>query len=125
MRVPSRGLTLVEVMVALVLFAVGALAMARAADLSGRAFARARRFEAVVAVARATLDSLRWRSCDGTGPAAGAASIEIGGARVGTQAWQVAPSPRGFRHLTDSVVAEPNDGRPAWRFALEGAAVCP
>ena len=109
-------------MVALMVLAVGLLAVAGSTDLSGRALARAHRTEAAVAVARATMDSLRWRSCDGSGTRTGASPVAIGGVRLGNQAWRVDPGAGGVRHLTDSVHL---DGPPERRFALEGAVVCP
>ena len=123
MRAPPRGLTLVEVMVALVLFTSGVLALARAADLSSRALFLARRREAVATVARATLDSLRWRSCGGA--VDGTAIIAIGGTRAGLQTWHVAPGGAGLRSLTDSVTVDAAAGATPVRFALEAAVACP
>ena len=116
------GLTLLEVMVALVILTVGLLTAAGAADRAGRALMDARRTEAIVARARATLDSLRGRACGDSETEDGALRITVNGVHLGTQVWSVTPGAAATRFLADTVVV---DGPPARRFDLEGAVVCP
>ncbi|HTY05343.1 MAG TPA: prepilin-type N-terminal cleavage/methylation domain-containing protein [Gemmatimonadales bacterium] len=116
------GLTLLEVMVALVILTVGLLTAAGAADRAGRALMDARRTEGIVARARATLDSLRGRACDDSNTRGGTLPMTVNGVHLGIQVWRITPGAAGTRFLADTVVV---DGAPARRFDLEGAVVCP
>jgi general secretion pathway protein I len=57
------GFTLLEVLVALVVFAVGVLGLTAEAAALTRALGRVRRAEAVMAAAQARLERLRARAC--------------------------------------------------------------
>lgn len=86
-RHPRPGLTLVEVLVALVLLAVGALGVASTSALSARLFATGSAIERSAAALGAVVDSLRGERCaaliGGSTPSAG-----------GTVTWSVMRPPR-------------------------------
>ncbi|HYK11976.1 MAG TPA: hypothetical protein VEV39_14355 [Gemmatimonadales bacterium] len=102
-------MSFVELMVAIVILAVGVLGLAATSDSAQRAMTRGRLRAEAVARSAVTVDSLRNQVC------------RISGSLSGTdrgQWWTV--SARGpARYIVDSVRA---NGR---RFTVEGAALCP
>lgn len=86
-RHPRLGLTLVEVLAALLLLAVGALGVASTSALTARLFATGSAIERSAAALAAVMDSLRAERCatlvGGSSPTAG-----------GTVTWGVLHAPR-------------------------------
>lgn len=83
---PPAGFTLVEVLVALVVFAVGVLGLTAEAASLTRTLARARRTEEVTAAAASRLERLRAGAC--TARSDGRAPVVLGAATIADLVWQ-------------------------------------
>ncbi|MGA9837094.1 MAG: prepilin-type N-terminal cleavage/methylation domain-containing protein [Gemmatimonadaceae bacterium] len=115
-RPSRRGFTLVELLVALLLFDCALLAFAGNAALLVRAQGVARRREAGIAAALSTLASFRSRGCPA--PVVGQASPAPGVREF----WSVRSSPDSVRMFRDSVDYQGLAHRSA--FVITSAVVC-
>jgi prepilin-type N-terminal cleavage/methylation domain-containing protein len=110
-----RGFTLIETLVALVLFQIGMLAVAASGAVAARDVATARRIAWARDLARNRVEALRAAAC--AAPSQGSAGI-IGGA----EHWSVTPA-GDAREIVDSV----SFALPAGRFGfvvVRGAILC-
>lgn len=83
---PAAGFTLLEVLVALVVFAVGVLGLTAEAAALARALARARRAEEVTAAAASRLERLRAGACRARTD--GRAAVAFGGTTIADLEWR-------------------------------------
>jgi type II secretory pathway component PulJ len=103
------SVSFVELIVAMIILALGVLGLASTSENAQRAMTRGRVRLSAVERAAVTVDSLRGRACLIAGSASGSG---------GGQSWAV--SARGaVRYIVDSVQV---NGR---RFTVEGVALCP
>jgi prepilin-type N-terminal cleavage/methylation domain-containing protein len=100
---PDRGFTLVEVLVALVIFAVGVLSLTAETAALLRALARADRTARVSAAVATRLERLRLEAC--TGPRDGVEPVRRGTAPLALVRWAWTTRPDSTRSVI--VTAEP------------------
>ena len=112
-----KGFTLVETLVALLLFEIGMLAVAATGAMAARDLATARRTAAARDVARNRIETLRASACIAVGVSQG--SAEAAGI---TEHWRVIAA-GASREIIDSVVYTLPAGRRA-TLVLRGAALC-
>jgi prepilin-type N-terminal cleavage/methylation domain-containing protein len=113
-----QGFTLVETLVALLLFAIGMLAVAATGAMAARDLAIARRTSAARDVARNRIEALRASACvnpDGEGSAAPAPGL--------IEHWRVTPVGAG-RDIVDSIAYQLPAGR-SGSVVIRGGALCP
>lgn len=102
-------MSLVELMVAIVILALGVLGLAATSDAGQRAMTRGRQRAVAAGRAGRTVDSLRGQACRVTGSMSGAGR---------GQTWSISAA-GSARFIIDSVQM---NGR---QFAVEGAVLCP
>lgn len=111
-----NGFTLIEALVALVLFQVAMLALAATSAVAARDLATAHRTSRAQTIARDRVELLRAHPC----PAAGAGGAELPGGF--TESWSIDAS-ESRRNITVIVEFSLPRGR-AGRVALSGSAIC-
>ena len=115
------GFTLVETLVALLLFEIGMLAVAATGAIAARDIAVARRTAIARDAARNRVEALRARACAIPTGSAGSATPAPGI----TEHWRVSVSAAGAsREIVDSVVLHLSAGRTA-SVVIRGASLCP
>ena len=113
------GFTLVETLVALLLFQIGMLAVAATGAVAARDVAIARRTALARDLARNRVEALRSTACGVTGSGAGSAESAAGV----TEHWRVVASGSG-RAIVDSVAFALPAGRRG-SVVIRGATLCP
>ena len=120
LRAPPTGFTLVEVIVALVIFAVGLMGLMGTSMLATRMIVHSQQTSIGVAFAKRTLDSLRVAGC--AAPLNGSATLKRGTTTVDSLSWTftaqasgtgIGPASQSVRLILKSLVA-PNH----WRAGL-------
>ncbi|HEY6210014.1 MAG TPA: prepilin-type N-terminal cleavage/methylation domain-containing protein [Gemmatimonadales bacterium] len=120
LRAPRTGFTLVEVIVALVIFAVGLMGLMGTSMLATRMIVHSQQTSIGVAFAKRTLDSLRVAGC--AAPLNGSATLKRGTTTVDSLSWTftaqasgtgIGPASQSVRLILKSLVA-PNH----WRAGL-------
>jgi len=96
MRLGAGGFSIIECLMALVVFTVGVLAAAGTTALAVRASGEGESAAAAAGLARGTLDSLRYQVAVAGGECAAAASGAGSGPRGTTLAWTVTAAPHGL-----------------------------
>ena len=114
-----QGFTLVETLVALLLFQVGMLAIAATGAIAAREIATARRAALARDVARNRIEALRPAACAGAAGSEGSAA----GAPGVTEHWRVVAS-GSARQIDDSVSYRLPRGRTAF-VVIHGGMLCP
>lgn len=112
---PRRGVTLVELLVALVLVTIGVLALAGTTAAATRAAARGARMADAATAARSRMERLAARRCAAIAPGESVT-------RGRTERWTIVASPPGARRLrVETLVDAPGGAR---RATLEGTIPC-
>jgi Tfp pilus assembly protein FimT len=121
-RRPTTGLTVVEVLVATVILAVGLLALAGTGAVTTRMIARGQRAAAVSTLAAARLEQLRRVAC--VAPVNGHEDIARGSTPVARLRWTFRENGRGVRSILLVYAHPTTPGH--WRSdTLETQAWCP
>lgn len=109
MRHPSKGFTIAEAVVALLLLGVGVVAVAGGAGAAERMLDQGRRRDAAALLASGRLDRLR-SAADGTRPRCAGAAFSAGTAVTDgvRETWSVAPT--GSARMVRDVVEYPGPG---------------
>jgi prepilin-type N-terminal cleavage/methylation domain-containing protein len=98
---PLRGFTLVELLIAIVVLAVGLLALTSAGAATVRLEGRGQQLSRIASLGDTRLELLRTKRCAAVSGGADSARL--------TERWSVVPGRPGTRVIADSIVQ--NDGR--------------